>query len=1474
MDLLSNSSRRFTFGVDVLSVIVLTFLGLPMTGTAGSLQHAGFGNVQAVFEPNRGQLGDDSVFIIRARGYFLALNGSELKIAQVGSGGRPVAGAEFGVRFLGGNPGAQAEGIDPTGGVSNYFLGNDPEAWIPAVPHYRGVRFREVYPGVSLEYRTDSGAVEFELVLAPRIDLDQVRIQVIGPETARIGDTGDLVLGDDLFRLRCPAVVTRAGEEQRSARVEFEIREPGVFGFRVRGHNPELPLVIDPVLVSSTYLGGGLEDLLRDVAVDAQGRAVILGKTSSFNFPVSSAVYPVPPGGGCYRTFDGGGHWSPIKSGLGAGKINALAMGPGPVRTLYAAMDNVGVFRSVDLGDTWSLASPVGSQALSKVRQILPSPDGARVYAVGTEGVAVTADHGATWTLRNSGLPLDSYGRITEIRQLAVDPDNPSVLLAGLEIGGIYRSADAGDTWRASNQGLADTQKPVYGFAYLSGAPRHLFAATRGAGLLRSEDSGQTWQTTTLSGPARWVAASPAAPGTLYVLTIGTANYDLSQSTDRGATWLTAYASQSIEDMVADPQDAGVVYFMSRLFGLTRITCVREKVPGAPERLKLSQNSIGSGISGFLANAILTLVIDPDDSRRMWVGTEGESNIFVTKLNQQGTALEFSTYLGGIGAEDAGALALDAAGRIYIAGWTSSRDFPIRQAYQPTFGGGVDDAFLAGLSADGSSLLFSTYLGGSSVDRAQSIALGESGDLYLTGYTESSDFPRVNPLQGIEFVKSRYAFASRFAAGGQILRYSTFLGGSAAKGTQEYGARVLVAANGEAVVAGVAGSTDFPVVNPFQRYHGGGDTDGFVSRLSADGRTLLWSSYLGGSGYDRIYSAVLASDGKIWLTGHTNSPNFPVKDGMQSALQGSYDGFVTVLAADGRSIQRSTYFGGTGYDVGQSLVVDGGGAILLAGDSDSTDLPLASPDALSNPAGSDLFLVRFQDSSMKQEFTTWVGGNRYDYSARVAPGPGGRVVVGGSSRFGTADLPTTNWWNVWPMQHETLGQDDSFIAYLDPHADLIFPRYQETAQQFTAFAVSNPFDHPVELEFTAYGPTGSPLMLPANPASVILPANAQLASFGKELLGAAGPVGGGWLKLRSDTMVGAFTLGGGLSGPPSLDGAVALTGRHDRLWFTRIYEGVQAFLGRNTSTTLHVVNPGETAARVRMALKGNAGAALASDAVRTIPARGVMAETITQLFGSGIKVTSGYVALMVESGPEVSGYSWITLSSGSALGLNATPGNPLRSGYSAQLGSGLGFFTSIRLVNTSSARRTVTLRPRAEDGSLLVTPVWRTDLEPGAALEQMAGTLFGLPAGDLVVGSLDCSFSGDGVVGDVVFGAEDGRYAAAMQLQYRPIFEAVFSQVANTPPFFTGLAVYNSSPSANDITIEVYRLDGSLAAHTLTPVRLLGFRRFSSLLPELLPETAGQIRGYVVVRSTQGIATQQLFGDGNSLAAIPPTVFR
>jgi len=322
----------------------------------------------------------------------------------------------------------------------------------------------------------------------------------------------------------------------------------------------------------------------------------------------------------------------------------------------------------------------------------------------------------------------------------------------------------------------------------------------------------------------------------------------------------------------------------------------------------------------------------------------GSADAFVTKLNSSGSALIYSTYLGGSGYDVGQGIALDSLGSAYVTGVTSSADFPTSVAAFQIALAGSFDAFVTKLNLAGSApLVYSTYLGGDSDDRGYAVAVDSSGSAYVTGYTTSTNYPTTPGAFQTTYAGGADVFVAKLnPAGSTPLLYSTYLGGTG----QDIGQAIAVNASGNAFVTGKTSGSFPTTASAFQSTFGGGGSDVFATRLNPSGSApLVYSTYLGGSGDDAGYGIALDGSDDAYLTGYTNSPNFPTTAGVfQTTFGGGrFDGFVTKLNPAGSApLVYSTYLGGSGEDAAQGIAVDALLNAYVTGFTGSTNFPTTS----------------------------------------------------------------------------------------------------------------------------------------------------------------------------------------------------------------------------------------------------------------------------------------------------------------------------------------------------------------------------------------------------------------------------------------------------------------------------------------------------------------------------------------------------
>jgi hypothetical protein len=388
----------------------------------------------------------------------------------------------------------------------------------------------------------------------------------------------------------------------------------------------------------------------------------------------------------------------------------------------------------------------------------------------------------------------------------------------------------------------------------------------------------------------------------------------------------------------------------------------------------------------------------------------GDTDAFVTEVRYDGEVIIYSTYLGGNNFDVGNGIAVDSSGDAYIVGTTASSNFPTTSnVFQPTFGGNTD-AFVSKLDPSGSHLLFSSFLGGSDYDYGNAIALDQYGNAYVTGSTQSTDFPTANPIQS-GYAGNGDAFVAEInpnLSSTTELIYSTYLGGSSA----DSGQGIAVDLGGNAYVTGFTYSTNFPTYNAYQSSNAG-SVDAFITKITKNGATFAFSTYLGGTGDDRGWAIALDSQDNIYISGSTLtactpapvtppttycSPvsTFPTTSGAFQTYAtkespGYSDVFVTKLNFPGSALIYSTLLGGALTDSPAGIAVDGAGDAYITGYTESSNFPTANAVQASYTGGTcgpqpcpDAFITELNPQGTGVLYSTYLGGDLANWGNGIA----------------------------------------------------------------------------------------------------------------------------------------------------------------------------------------------------------------------------------------------------------------------------------------------------------------------------------------------------------------------------------------------------------------------------------------------------------------------------------------------------------
>ncbi|MEE8574923.1 MAG: SBBP repeat-containing protein, partial [Thermodesulfobacteriota bacterium] len=737
-----------------------------------------------------------------------------------------------------------------------------------------------------------------------------------------------------------------------------------------------------------TYLGGTENDYGNAIAVDISGAAYVTGTTDSTDFPTSYAMYGSHAGGGgssdafvtkinsdgsdlVYSTYLGG---TGVDSGLA---IDVVLLG-----TVYVT------------GSTGSTDFPTASAIYGSNSGV----NEAFVTEINTTGTALIY---STY-LGGSG---HDYGR-----GIAVDAT-----------GSAYVTGDTTSTdfplglspIDASNSGLEDAFVVKIGPALIIDTTCLSFGikdADYAAYVMVSGGDGDyTWSVSSGSLPdglnldlsTGLISGTPTANGpTDFTIQVsdGNANTDtqaytlsvydsivLDYSTYLGGTgndsgWAIAVDSWGLAYVAGETSSSN---FPIKSFN-SPVKLAYQGSYGAagdifvtkihPDGLSLVYSTYIGGVNGGEiaygiasdsgGNAYITGITLSSDfpTASAIYGTKfsGFIDSFVTKLNVYGSALEYSTYLGGTGDDFGNAIAVDLTGAAYVTGKTNSTDFPTVAAYDRFLNDDVNtsnlDAFVTKINPAGSALIYSTYLGGVGNDTGTGIAVDSLGSAYVTGETYSADFTVSASAIDSTLGGTKDAFVTKVNATGSDLTYSTYLGGTAA----DHARAIAVDSSGSAYVTGETYSTDFPTFPVGSPIDGelSGTRDAFVTKINPVGSALTYSTFLGGEDIDIGNGIIVDSSGNAYVTGRTDSSDFPTASPLYSSLSIAPDAFVTKINAAGTAFSYSTFLGGTDSDIGNGIAVDCEGAAYVVGSTSSIDFPTVPNMGETNDGNQDAFVTK------------------------------------------------------------------------------------------------------------------------------------------------------------------------------------------------------------------------------------------------------------------------------------------------------------------------------------------------------------------------------------------------------------------------------------------------------------------------------------------------------------------------------------
>jgi hypothetical protein len=939
-----------------------------LTSTVSLSARAAYVQLPLRFEPAHETRGGD-VFVARGAGYAVSVSAAKASLllkAQSRSESRTLT-----MSLAGGNADARATVRGALPGISNYLIGGDRRSWVTGVHGYREIEYRSVYRGVDVVYYGSQQQLEYDFVVAPGANADLIALAFDGATRVSVSPDGDLLVATESGDLvqRRPAIYQNDHGARRAVTGGYVIRRGGTVGFNIGKYDRRLPLVIDPILSYASYLGGVNQDHGNSVAVDAAGDVIVAGVTVSPDFPIGNALQSQKNGSGdafvsklnptgdalVYSTYFGGGGYDEARDVAVDDGGNAYVAGytnswdfPA-TNTIGAAGTRKQMFVvKLDSMGVLAYATLVGGSGSDDVRGIAVDAAGHAHIAgmtssadfpvvnpwqrtLGGHPAFRTRDGGTAWTALSGGL------QVSAVSVFGFDRAQSGATYAGTTQG-LFKTMDDGATWTPTSL----PPQRVYAIADQAGAAPAVFAAGDG-GLYRSRDHGDSWTRVSQYQLVTAVAVTEASPAVIYEGMGFPAN--IQRSVDGGNTWIDTGLAGPVQLLAVSG---------STVYALTSAGLFRSSAGGAWVAINVTSSTSHTGPSG----SVTAFAVDPLNPQVAYAGTS--TGFFKTTSGGDAwtNVLGYSTYVGTvvIAPSDPSTMAIatsngtgfshDGGQTWSLSGLPSEVQVQVATiAFDPAdsahiyVGCGMNpDAFVATLSVDGSRLEYATYIGGTAVEAATSIAVDSAGNRYVTGDTFSKDFPTVRPIQPA-FGGLWDSFVVKLGPAGAPV-YSTYLGGSAT----DYSARIAADGGGRAYVTGLTLSTDFPVVNAAQPAHGGGFTDVFVTALNESGSAFVYSTYLGGSAMENDPSQSLGPSiavtpsGEASVTGTTQSTNFPVTADAwhRTHAGGVNDVFVSRFDATG-VLQYSTFLGGSGADYARDISVDSTGSMFITGWTDSTD---------------------------------------------------------------------------------------------------------------------------------------------------------------------------------------------------------------------------------------------------------------------------------------------------------------------------------------------------------------------------------------------------------------------------------------------------------------------------------------------------------------------------------------------------------
>lgn len=846
------------------------------------------------FEENRGQTDPSVRYVNRSGGSTTFFRDTDI-VTRIGTSD-PTSGeaAVVQMQFVDASDGVMLLGSENLEGKSAYFRGKDPDGWVTGVEHFAKVAYDDIYPGIDVVFHGHEGALRYDFHVAPQADPSQIRLGFQGVEHLEIGDDGNLILK------------TRTGDVVHRAPVIYQ----DIDGERV--------------FVRGTF--------------DIENEDQVLFALADYDDKYALVIDPVIS----YSTYLGG-------SGNDSGR--AVRVNPTDQTIVVTGQTD-----SLDFPLAFALQSTHGSGGGVNPSGWTPNPNSTDATFLWDQAFGRTDDYSVKITASSRSVPLANPGWLTT---------NPIFI-------------DMSQTHTASY------------WAYSSdGGIAHIPA-------IQFFDGSNT-----------------------FLGTIGATGPSNPALTQAPNTWVQRSFTFTPSSF---PAFATAAY--------VRMVVVQEIENTLPTQTSVFFDDVDLREMGGAFN----LIANPSFSQAT------TTDVFVSKLSADGSALIFSTYLGGSDSEIPQNLELDSIGDIIVVGRTSSADFPTASAAQPLYAGPGEDGFISKLAYDGSSLIYSTFVGGNDdvsfpLEEVRGVIVDSADNAVIIGNTAAADFfttpGTISACVAADLVKPSDIFVRKYSPAGAILLSSCF-GGS----TRDAGRNIAFDSSGNLFTTGWTESSDFPTTTTaVQTVFAGAPTtaqvtDGWVARLDPDATSILASTYLGGFGMEFIEGLGVDSSDNVVVSGASNAADYPTTPGaFQTTYGGSAnppfgngDGVVSKLSPDLSSFVFSTYLGGSGDDFAWGLKQDIEDRVYLTGFTQSTDFPTVDPIQTSLGGTQDSFVTQMSALGDSLDFSSYLGGSDSDSSSN------GITVLNPGNVFVTGSTSSTDYPVVDPLQAALAGQSDAYLT--------------------------------------------------------------------------------------------------------------------------------------------------------------------------------------------------------------------------------------------------------------------------------------------------------------------------------------------------------------------------------------------------------------------------------------------------------------